>query len=120
MRSKRLSTMIDLNVNIARSLVEIGDKRLEGILTIPEGATGLVVFAHGNGSSRLSPRNMFVARALNLRGLATLQFDLLTASEASDGGYVFDISLLGERVMEAVLWICESGSCRACIRKGAL
>jgi len=64
--------------------VVIGPHRLEGLLTVPQGATGLVVFAHGSGSSRLSPRNTQVARALNRRGLGTLLFDLLTEEEARD------------------------------------
>lgn len=84
--------------------VQIGRRRLEGILTIPDGAEGLVIFAHGSGSSRLSPRNTYVAQALNRRGLATLQFDLLTETEAMDRANVFDIPLLGERVMETLRW----------------
>jgi putative phosphoribosyl transferase len=84
--------------------VHIGARRLEGLLVIPDTARGLVIFAHGSGSSRLSPRNSYVAAALNRRGLATLQFDLLTEDEASDRANVFDIALLGERVMETVRW----------------
>lgn len=84
--------------------VHVGGKKLEGLLTVPGGAPGLVVFAHGSGSSRLSPRNTYVARALNRRGLATLQFDLLTDDEAADRTNVFDIPLLGARVLEAVGW----------------
>lgn len=84
--------------------VQIGRRRLEGILTIPDGAEGLVIFAHGSGSSRLSPRNTYVAQALNRCGLATLQFDLLTETEAMDRANVFDIPLLGERVMETLRW----------------
>ncbi len=85
-------------------LVYIGPKRLEGILNLPVDVCGLVIFAHGSGSSRLSPRNTYVSEALNERGLATLLFDLLTESEALDRANVFDIPLLGERVMEAVRW----------------
>lgn len=84
--------------------VHIGEQGLEGLVTVPEGARGLVIFAHGSGSSRLSPRNTQVARALNERGLATLQFDLLTEDEARDRANVFDIPLLGGRVVEAVNW----------------
>jgi len=87
----------------ARS-VHIGPRRLEGLLTVPDGAQELVIFAHGSGSSRLSPRNAHVAEALNGRGLATLLFDLLTEAEAKDRANVFDIPLLGGRVMEAVRW----------------
>ena len=84
--------------------LDIGSHRLEGILTVPEGARGIVIFAHGSGSSRLSPRNTRVAQALNARGLATLLFDLLTEREAHDRRNVFDIPLLGARVAEAVTW----------------
>ena len=89
-------------------LASIGSKRLEGILVVPAGASGLVIFAHGSGSSRLSPRNSFVANALNDRGLATLLFDLLTEQEAADRANVFDIPLLGARVAEAVQWARDS------------
>lgn len=88
----------------ATRTVHVGEKRLEGLLTVPDGAGGLVVFAHGSGSSRLSPRNTRVADALNRRGLATLLFDLLTDEEARDRANVFDIPLLGGRVMEAARW----------------
>ncbi|MHA1190310.1 MAG: dienelactone hydrolase family protein [Alphaproteobacteria bacterium] len=88
--------------------MRIGPLQLEGILTIPEGAVGLVIFAHGSGSSRLSPRNTYVARALNRRGLATLQFDLLTETEARDRANVFDIPLLGARVADTVRWAGEA------------
>jgi putative phosphoribosyl transferase len=84
--------------------VQIGPKRLEGLLTVPNGARGLVIFAHGSGSSRLSPRNALVAEALNRRSLATVLFDLLTETEATDRANVFDIPLLGERVTQAVCW----------------
>lgn len=93
------------NVNEAREHnLTVGRHNLEGILSIPEDASGLVIFAHGSGSSRLSPRNTRVARNLNDRGLATLLFDLLTESEASDRANVFDIPLLGTRVAEVVTW----------------
>jgi pimeloyl-ACP methyl ester carboxylesterase len=75
--------------------VTAGDVSLPGTLTVPGGACGVVVFAHGSGSSRLSTRNMAVARALVDRGCATLLFDLLTTHEAADRGNVFDIDLLG-------------------------
>ena len=80
---------------------------LEGSLTVPDGATGIVLFAHGSGSSRLSPRNTHVARALNKAGLATLLFDLLSPSEAYDRHKVFDIPLLAGRLEEALNWIEE-------------
>ncbi|HSH41322.1 MAG TPA: hypothetical protein VK973_04270, partial [Arenicellales bacterium] len=79
---------------------------------VPAGARGLVIFAHGSGSSRLSPRNTYVARALNQRRLATLQFDLLTEEEALGRANVFDIPLLGARVLEAVRWgRCDAVTC---------
>jgi len=82
---------------------------LPGILRRPADARGLVIFAHGSGSSRLSPRNTSVAKALESYGLATLLFDLLTEEEASDRRNVFDISLLTTRVAAAVRWAREAG-----------
>jgi putative phosphoribosyl transferase len=78
--------------------------RLPGTLTVPQDPVGLVVFAHGSGSSRHSPRNVAVARALNARGLATLLFDLLDEREATDRGNVFDIELLADRLVAATAW----------------
>ncbi len=78
---------------------------LAGILQKPKNAYALVVFAHGSGSSRLSPRNTFVAHALNERGIATLLFDLLTAAEEGDRANVFNIPLLADRLVDAVRWI---------------
>ena len=77
---------------------------LAGTLRVPADPSCLVVFVHGSGSSRLSPRNTRVARELNARRLGTLLFDLLTESEAADRSNVFDIPLLGGRVAEAVEW----------------
>lgn len=84
--------------------VEIGAKALPGDLALPEGARGLVVFAHGSGSTRRSPRNRMVARVLQQAGFATLLFDLLTPLEALDRVNVFDIALLGRRLLEAIGW----------------
>lgn len=81
--------------------------RLQGDLGIPEGTGGLVIFAHGSGSSRLSPRNRQVAEALNAAGLATLLFDLLTDEEAADRSNVFDIDLLAERLAATTRWCLE-------------
>jgi predicted alpha/beta-hydrolase family hydrolase len=80
---------------------------LPGILSLPAGARGLVVFAHGSGSSRLSPRNTYVAEVLQRVGLATLLFDLLTESEGLERRNVFDIPLLGERLESAAGWIAR-------------
>lgn len=77
---------------------------LPGDLTVPAHARGLVLFAHGSGSSRLSERNRWVARQLQRRGLATLLFDLLTEDEAQDRRMVFDIPLLGQRIVHAMQW----------------
>jgi putative phosphoribosyl transferase len=77
---------------------------LAGTLRIPAGATCLVVFAHGSGSSRLSPRNNAVAEDLGARGIATLLFDLLTPDEEGDRQNVFDIPLLAERLSDGVAW----------------
>ena len=84
--------------------IRVGALGLEAQLSVPEAALGLVVFAHGSGSSRRSPRNLHVASALQARGFATLLFDLLTSAEAADRQNVFDIGLLGARVGEAVAW----------------
>lgn len=80
---------------------------LSGTLTVPKAAIALVVFAHGSGSSRLSPRNRAVASALNAHGIATLLFDLLTPAEEADRANVFDIPLLADRLVEAVRWLGE-------------
>jgi putative phosphoribosyl transferase len=75
---------------------------LQGILGLPGAASGLVLFAHGSGSGRLSPRNNKVASALRQAGLGTLLFDLLTEAEAADRRNVFDIPLLAERLLQAM------------------
>jgi putative phosphoribosyl transferase len=79
--------------------------RLEGELVIPEGAALIVLFAHGSGSSRLSPRNQFVARTLQAAGIGTLLFDLLTEEEAADRENVFDIDFLAHRLGDATRWL---------------
>ena len=84
--------------------VEVGPIFLPGILQVPTGARGLIIFAHGSGSSRLSPRNQRAAAALQRVRFATLLFDLLTEDEAQDRRKVFDIKLLGDRVLEAIEW----------------
>ena len=85
--------------------VSAGPVGLSGHLTLPEAATGVVVFAHGSGSSRHSPRNLFVASVLNRDGFGTLLFDLLTPEEELDRANVFDISLLGHRLVEVTSWL---------------
>jgi len=87
-------------------LIEVGAAVLvPGALTIPEHPRGVVAFAHGSGSSRLSPRNRQVAQDLNDDGFATLLFDLLTAEEELDRANVFDIPLLGRRLAAATGWL---------------
>ena len=76
-------------------------------MVLPEGSTGLVVFAHGSGSSRHSPRNRLVADTLNRAGIGTLLFDLLTTDEERDRGNVFDIELLGRRLVEVTRWLAD-------------
>lgn len=85
--------------------VQVGAHALEGDLTLPPQARGLVVFAHGSGSTRRSPRNVQVGQSLHARGFGTLLFDLLTPEEASDRHNVFDIALLGSRVVETIDWL---------------
>ncbi|WP_372455456.1 dienelactone hydrolase family protein, partial [Nonomuraea ceibae] len=83
------------------------DVEISGQLVVPEHALGVVVFAHGSGSSSLSPRNRFVADALNEAGLGTLLFDLLTPEEEADRGNVFDIELLAGRLLAATALVRE-------------
>lgn len=81
---------------------------LTGSLRLPSRPRGIVVFAHGSGSSRLSPRNVHVAQALGRAGFATLLFDLLTRTEEADRANVFDIPLLADRLVAAVQWTVKT------------
>ncbi|WP_431964818.1 phosphoribosyltransferase family protein [Actinacidiphila sp. bgisy160] len=92
--------------------VRAGPLVLRGQLTVPEGALGIVVFAHGSGSSRHSPRNRFVAAGLNRAGLGTLLFDLLTEAEEMDRANVFDTDLLARRLTDATGWLREQPEAR--------
>lgn len=85
--------------------IDLGSVRLGGHLAMPADHSGIVVFAHGSGSSRRSPRNTFVAGELRKAGLATLLFDLLTFSEESNRKNVFDIELLAARLVGATKWL---------------
>jgi hypothetical protein len=102
---------VERDVNIGA-----GNVALPGHLCVPDGARGIVVFVHGSGSSRLSPRNQYVANALNNAGFATLLFDLLTKAEESEDVMTaklrFDIELLTERVIEVTMW--PQARCRCC------
>lgn len=91
--------------------IRIGGATLRGRLTVPEGAAGVVVFAHGSGSSRHSPRNRFVATGLNRAGLGTLLFDLLTEEEEADRANVFDTGLLAGRLTDATGWLRGQPEC---------
>lgn len=91
--------------------VTIGEITLEGNMVVPDDATGIVVFAHGSGSSRHSPRNRFVAEELQRRGLATLLIDLLTAHQEEVDAYTrhlrFDIGLLAHRLVVTADWLAR-------------
>ncbi len=85
--------------------IPLGKVILDGTLVLPDGAEGVVVFAHGSGSSRLSPRNLFVARTLQKAGFGTLLFDLLTKEEDYVYENRFDIDLLTARLVGATRWL---------------
>lgn len=89
--------------------VDVGTGWIDGALAIPEGARAAVIFSHGSGSSRHSPRNVFVAEALHDRGLATLLIDLLTPDEERRDAYTaqhrFDVALLTSRLAAATDWL---------------
>lgn len=91
----------------ARDVVEVRVEPagLAGLLGVPDGATGIVIFAHGSGSGRLSPRNNHVAAQLRKAGLGTFLLDLLTPSEERDRRNVFDIDLLASRLDLATKWL---------------
>lgn len=92
--------------------IPVGEVRLAADLTVPARPTGWVVFAHGSGSSRRSPRNVEVARVLNEAGVATMLFDLLTQEEELDRHNVFDIELLTTRLVSATRWLSAQPSAR--------
>lgn len=87
--------------------IPIDSKKLEGSLVIPKDAKGLVLFAHGSGSSRLSPRNNFIGEVLRKGGVGTLLFDLLTEGEDATYETRFDIDLLTDRLLRATDWVKE-------------
>lgn len=93
--------------NTEPTRVVVGPHRLEGLLGCPANPKGLIIFAHGSGSGRFSPRNNHVARCLESAGFATLLLDLLSSEEESDRRNVFDIELLASRVVEATEWARE-------------
>jgi len=97
--------MADTNTKENLVHIPVNGVNLEGALEIPAKATGLVLFAHGSGSSRFSPRNNFVAAELRGAGLGTLLIDLLTRREDQDYERRFDIALLTERVAAVLQWL---------------
>ena len=111
--------MSERSASVAREVcIAAGPSALRGTLAVPDTLHGIVVFAHGSGSSGHSPRNTHVARLLQHAGLATLLFDLLTPDEeqrdALTGGHRFDIALLSQRLVDVTRWI------RACDAIGGL
>jgi len=100
--------MAERKATVRAVQIPAGRVELAGDLVVPAGALALVIFAHGSGSSRFSPRNRFVAGVLNQAGFATLLFDLLTAAEENldrySGQYRFDIPLLAARLEAATVW----------------
>ncbi len=87
--------------------VQIPPHGLPGILTVPDDADTVIVFAHGSGSNRLSPRNTYVARGLQRAGMATLLLDLLSVSETEIRANLSDIPLLAQRLLSASNWAAE-------------
>ena len=88
------------------------DVHIEGMLELPQHAVGIVLFAHGSGSSRHSPRNNYEARVLREAGMGTLLMDLLTREEDSDYQTRFDIPLLTRRLLAATTWVKNHADCR--------
>src|SRR6058998_1311274 len=105
-----------MNVESRKVRIESGSVTLEGELSVPENASGIVLFAHGSGSSRHSPRNQYVARVIREAGVGTLLFDLLTREEESIDIYTrhlrFDIRLLARRLIDATNWIMSQPNYR--------
>jgi putative phosphoribosyl transferase len=92
--------------------VAVGPYGLQGVLGVPSHTDGLVIFAHGSGSGRMSPRNNFVAAGLREHGCATLLLDLLTPVEERNRVHVFDIALLAERLASAARWVSQQEALR--------
>jgi putative phosphoribosyl transferase len=90
--------------------ITINDITLKGNLSVPENAQGIVIFSHGSGSSRLSPRNRYVAEKLNVEGFATLLFDLLTADEDLEYMNRFNTDLLTKRLEVVTKWVQDNES----------
>ncbi|CAG4884413.1 Hydrolase [Georgfuchsia toluolica] len=91
-------------------------RKLQGELTVPRNASGIVAFAHGSGSNRHSPRNQFVARELQRAGVATLLLDLLEEEETADPDKVIDLGMLAERLLAATRWIGDNPATASLVR----
>lgn len=105
--------MVDFTIDTEHPItIPADDVHLSGLLHIPRNVTGIVIFAHGSGSGRLSPRNQYVARMLQAKNMATLLFDLLTSEEEMvderTSQYRFDIEFLAERLVSATHWILKN------------
>src|ERR1700682_1884978 len=101
-----------VSVNEKSIAIACEGRSLIGDFCVPQAAHGVVLFAHGSGSGRLSPRNQFVARYLQQQGLATLLIDLLEEEEAEDRQDVFDIDLLAGRVLACAEWLLQEKTTR--------
>ena len=101
----------ELVVNDEEVQIKAGPMLLDGTINVPANATGIVLFAHGSGSSRHSPRNQYVARVIREFGVGTLLFDLLTAQEEVIDNYTrefrFDLNLLARRLIGATQWLAD-------------
>jgi putative phosphoribosyl transferase len=97
----------DSNLEIS---LRVGSVNLQGIFSVPSHPCGVVLFAHGSGSGRLSPRNTFVGQELQAGGLATLLIDLLDPQEAQDRRKVFNIDLLADRLLLAQEWLTQQAA----------
>lgn len=104
----RESARGEVDRHARRVWIPVDGGELGGTLTSPPGSDAIVLFAHGAGSSRFSPRNRYVAQVLHEAGLATLLFDLLMEVEAEDRSNVFDIGLLSSRLIQATSWLLEN------------
>lgn len=93
--------------------IPAGSVELSGELVLPPEASGVVLFAHGSGSSRFSPRNTYVANVLQQHGIGTLLFDLLTREEDQDYAQRFDIDLLTQRLLAATNWLQKNPETKA-------
>jgi pimeloyl-ACP methyl ester carboxylesterase len=110
----KLRNATGLNTSLSELIhVPSGKVRLEGMLELPENAQGIVLFAHGSGSSRLSPRNNYVARELRAAALGTLLIDLLTREEDQTYETRFDISLLTRRLADATRWLKQHATTKS-------